>query len=165
MKLIKRSMKTKVGKGIVLLMVGLVFSFNLLSTSVASIDPYYITQLSDNENIDDDYPQIHNGMVTWMGFDGNDWEIFLYDGGLPIQLTNNNHDDANPQIHNGMVTWEGYDGNDREIFLYDGGQTIQLTDNDYYDINPQIHNGMVTWQGSEGYKWESVLYDGGLPIR
>ena len=83
--------------------------------------------LTDNIN-DDENPQIHNGQVVWVGLDGPDDEIFLYDGLSTIQLTNNSKVDDDPQIHNGQVTWRGrgIEGS-MEIFLYDGSSTIQLT--------------------------------------
>ena len=47
---------------------------------------------------DDEHPEISGRRVVWYGFDGNDSEIFLYDGKGTIQLTNNAQDDWNPQI-------------------------------------------------------------------
>jgi hypothetical protein len=41
--------------------------------------------------------------VVWQGFDGDDFEIYLYDidkgRSTPIKLTTNNYDDTNPEIH------------------------------------------------------------------
>jgi high-affinity Fe2+/Pb2+ permease len=34
-----------------------------------------------------------NGDVTWYGYDGNDYEIFLYSNGSVIQLTDNDYGD------------------------------------------------------------------------
>ena len=76
---------------------------------------YRVARLTDNQ-YGGSSPQIHNGQVTWQGSDGNDDEIFLYDGSSVLQLTNNQYHDADPQIHNGRVTWYGYDGNDLEIY-------------------------------------------------
>ena len=78
-----------------------------------------IIQLTDNA-LNDGNTQIDGGKVTWQEYDGNDYEIYLYDGRNTIQLTDNADYDANPQIDGGKVTWEGSDGNDLEIFLYDG---------------------------------------------
>ena len=33
------------------------------------------------------------GDVVWYGYDGNDYEIFLYSNGIVIQLTDNDYDD------------------------------------------------------------------------
>jgi hypothetical protein len=64
-------------------------------------------------------PQINSkGQVVWSGHDGNDYEIFIYDGAAITQITDNNFDDHYPQINdNGEVTWQGGDGIDTEIFL------------------------------------------------
>ena len=52
------------------------------------------------------------------GWDGSDYEIYLYDGTTATQLTDNSYDDYFPQINaNGYVVWEGWDGLDEEIFL------------------------------------------------
>ena len=76
-----------------------------------------------------------------MGYDGSDYEIFLYDGTSTTQLTDNDYDDDCPQINdNGYVVWRDDDGSDYEIFLYDGTSTTQLTNNDYDDYSPQINN-------------------------
>jgi hypothetical protein len=118
-------------------------------------------QLTYN-GLDDYQPKIHNGMVTWTQYDGNEYEVLFYDGTNTFQLTDNEVRDRarNPEIHNGMVTWWATDGNDYEIFLYDGTSTQQLTDNEGDDFFPKIHNGMVTWTANDGNDNEIFLYDG-----
>jgi hypothetical protein len=78
---------------------------------------YMIKQLTDNDVIDGS-PHINNlGQVVWSGFDGHDFEIFLYDGVQTIQITNNDDEDLHPVINdNGQVVWEA-DIGDIEIFL------------------------------------------------
>ena len=102
-----------------------------------------VFQLTDNQH-SDRKPQIHNGQVTWYRYDGDDYEIFLYNGSSVIQLTDNQYSEAYPQIHNGQVTWYRSDGIDFEVFLYNGVTVVQLTDNQYDDRDPQIHGGQVT---------------------
>jgi hypothetical protein len=96
---------------------------------------------------------------VWFGHDGNDWEIFLYNGLTVIQLTNNEYDDREPQIKaSGSVVWSGHDGNDWEIFIYNGSTPIQLTNNAYDDIQPQINAiGQVVWSGYDGTDMEIFL--------
>ena len=105
-----------------------------------------------NNNVSDRSSQISGKNIAWVGNDGNDDEIFLYDHdrGSAIQLTNNDTYDSNPQIEGNNVVWSSSDGNDREIYLYNGSQIIQLTDNDVDDDNPQISNGNVAWLSYEG---------------
>jgi hypothetical protein len=88
------------------------------------------TQLTNN-SYGDYWPKINdNGYVVWRGFDGSDYEIFLYDGTTTTQITNNSYDDKYTQINdNGYVVWAGSDGSDDEIFLYDGATTTQITNN------------------------------------
>ena len=101
-------------------------------------------------NYHDANPQIDGRLVVWEGFDGNDSEIFLYDGRSIIQLTNNSYQDARPQISRRNVVWMGFDGNDLEIFLYDGKQTILLTHNNIMDFFPEISGGDVVWECQVG---------------
>jgi hypothetical protein len=120
------------------------------------------TRITDNASTDTS-PQINaDGTVVWMGDDGSDSEIFLYDGSSTTQLTNNEYNDAAPQINgNGHVVWYGSDGSDTEVFLYDGSTTIQLTSNSYDEWGPQINNnGCVVWWGSNGSDYEIFLFDG-----
>jgi hypothetical protein len=96
------------------------------------------------------HPQINdNGYVVWQRFDGNDYEILLYDGATILQLTNNDYEDRYPKIsNNGYVVWEGFDGNDYEIFLYDGATVTNISNNTRDNFNPQINdNGHVVWEG------------------
>ena len=117
-----------------------------------------ILQLTDND-YDDESPQIHNGRVVWVGSDGNDDEIFYWDGSTVQQLTDNDYDDKYPHIHNDQVVWQGSDGDDDEIFYWDGLAVQQLTDNDYHDRYPQIHNDQVVWVGSAGKDNEIFYWD------
>ena len=76
------------------------------------------TTTISGENYNSDHPEINNqGQIVWEGFDGNDWEIFVYDGAIVHQLTDNCVDDFRPKIaDNGDVVWTRSDGNDYEIY-------------------------------------------------
>jgi len=75
-----------------------------------------------------------SGEFIWHGWDGNDWEIFLYSKGIVTQITDNDYTDDLPWINSkGRIVWQGYDGNDYEIFLYSKGTVTQITDSDYDD--------------------------------
>jgi hypothetical protein len=112
------------------------------------------------------------GDFVWQGFDGNDWEIFLYSKQLVdnvivrlvTQITDNQYDDLYPQINSkGQIVWQGFDGNDYEIFLYSKGLVTQITDNQYDDLYPQINSkGQIVWQGFDGNDWEIFLYSNGI---
>jgi len=82
-----------------------------------------------NNNYEDRRPRIHNGLITWSGWDGSDWEIFFWDGRSISQITDNSYDDYGPEIHNGQITWSGdKDRSNHEIFFWDGQSVIQFTD-------------------------------------
>lgn len=120
---------------------------------------YEIIQLTNND-YDDWIPQIDNGQVVWEGYDGQDFEIFLFNGNEIIQLTNNNYDDRRPQIDNGQVVWttSNYD-----VLLFNGTNTITLTD---YGFDPQIQNGQVVWEGLNADQHTKVFFfDGARTIQ
>lgn len=105
-----------------------------------------------------------NGEVVWMdsaAADGNDTEIFLYDGTTTTQLTHNNDDDLNPQINaSGEVVWArshelirtamGSLYSDK-IVLYDGMETTELATtygSSFQSRAPKIGaDGTVVWAG------------------
>ena len=97
-----------------------------------------------------------NGVV-WLGRDGNDDEIFLYDGTSVTQLTDNSVSDKQPQISGSNVVWAGGFGYNSEIFLYDGMSTTQLTDNSEADFSPLVSGSTVAWQ-----RWND---EGFAPVR
>lgn len=124
----------------------------------------FIKQLTDNGYADTN-PKINDyGYVVWSGSDGEDEEIYLYNGTSVVQLTDNIYDDLSPQINNsGYVVWAArtdttsYD----EIFLYDGVTTKQLTNNNYPDAGPMINDrGEVVWSGEEATDSEIFFYNG-----
>jgi len=121
---------------------------------------YSIHRLTDNGGS----PRINDaGHVVWTGSDGNDWEVFLYDGNAITQLTDNDYNDSSAMINsNGQIAWTGAIGNvDREIFFYDGANIIQLSDNNFDDSQPWINSsGRIIWTASDGNDIEVFLYDG-----
>jgi hypothetical protein len=119
-----------------------------------------INQLTDNDT-DDLYPQISGNNVVWHGFDGNDNEIYLFNGAEIIQLTNNLTDDRSARISGNNIVWRGFDGNDNEIYLYTNGSTIPLTDNNNIDdFSPNISGNNVSWLGNDSNDNEVFFYNG-----
>jgi outer membrane protein assembly factor BamB len=138
----------------------LLFSIIVIAShhSINATFGYVTFQLSDN-NGDDLYPQISEDQVAWRGWDGETYEIFLYDGTSVVQLTDNSFRAKLPQISEGQVTWLGSEGTSQGIFLYNGSVITQLT----YSVNDgdaRISNGMVTWRAHDGSDHEIFLYDG-----
>ena len=107
-------------------------------------------------------PQISGSNVTWMVYDGNDYDVFLYDGSSVTQISDSSYDDWYPQISGTNVVWLGYDGNgnDSEIFFFDGSTTSQLTNNSVREGWPQISESYVAWSQFDGNDYEVMLFDG-----
>jgi hypothetical protein len=64
------------------------------------------------------FPQIDGQYVVWQGYDGNDDEIFLWDGYKVTQLTDNAVGDTAPKIDGNHIVWQQSnpsDGNTQEI--------------------------------------------------
>ncbi len=58
-----------------------------------------ITKFTTNdESTGNISPIIYEDKMVWQAYDGNDDEIFYYDGTKTIQLTDNDYDDLYPQI-------------------------------------------------------------------
>ena len=72
--------------------ISLAFGFLLLAGVPVQAE-WVITQITDNSE-DDEEPQVSGTNVVWKGWDGNDWEIFLYDGSSVMQITDNSEDDG-----------------------------------------------------------------------
>ena len=123
-------------------------------------------RLLPSTSLSDRSPKIFNEHVTWIGFDGNDDEIFYtnLNDSVTIQLTDNDHADVDPRIFNGQITWHGGGGvpdNDYEIYLYSDGGVTQLTNNNADDINPRLGaTDQVVWQGFDGDDWEIFHFNG-----
>ncbi|MHC5083202.1 MAG: hypothetical protein ACYTET_04600 [Planctomycetota bacterium] len=72
-------------------------------------------QLTDND-ANDVNPAIEGSYVAWEGWDGNDWEIYAYNGDSVVQMTDNDVDDVNPNISAPLLFWDHFDGNDWEVY-------------------------------------------------
>lgn len=112
-------------------------------------------------------PKVHRRQVVWYGWDGSDYEIFLYDADrdATTQITSNLYDDVSPVLWDGQIAWEGYPAVESDIFLHRGGQTIKISDNIEDDVNPRIWSGQVVWQGFDGDDYEIYLFDGSRTIK
>lgn len=152
-----------------------VFTIAFLSLLAATFSFAQTVQVTNNTQ-NDVIPFLDDGLVTWRGFDGNDWEIFVYNSsiGVTTQITNNLFDDGigfcsqnpiwdcdKPRISNGRIVWAGFDGNDWEIFLYDvsSGTIAQITNNNVNDLNPRIDGNIVAYRGFDGNDDEVFSYN------
>lgn len=145
-------------------------SGSAVSTPVASLSAgagdVPIVQLTDDGGPrPDEWPDVSSGQVAWSGFDGHDYEIYLYDGQQIRPITSNDTDDVSPRLHSGRIVWEGYDGADREIYLFDGTRVLQITDNDVTDTGPRIHDGLIAWESWVGGAPDIYAYQDGAVLR
>lgn len=90
---------------------------------------------------------IDNGNVVWAGEDGNDTEIFLYDGSEIRQLTDNDYDDVSPKICDGQIVWYSMvDGGSQISFAYETGVVFT-----YYDGTDRIETKVITPFDDDGF--------------
>jgi cysteine-rich repeat protein len=100
--------------------------------------------------------EMDGARVVWVASDGNDDEIFLYDGSTLTPVTDNDFDDAEPQVAGAAVAWTGYPDapGEGEIYLLEGATTLRLTDDDLGDRGPSLSIGAagptVAWVKNEG---------------
>ena len=72
--------------------------------------------MTDND-LNDYEPDISDGWVVWYASDGQDGEIYLWDGESVQKLTDDTNNDQRPRTDGRYVAWQGQDGNDFEIFI------------------------------------------------
>ena len=103
-------------------------------------------------NLNDITPVMNdNGQIVWSGYDGSNWEIYLYSDGRtrPLTIGEQGQHNLYPWINNsGQVVWSGYEGQSLNIYLYDlnTGVTQEVTFDAYNDYYPMIDdNGRITW--------------------
>jgi hypothetical protein len=120
----------------------------------------------------DKHPQINaNGDVVWQrGVNDNCdplqqtyyYDIFLYDGNTPVNISKNVVNDEYPQINDaGVVVWES----GGHIYSYSEGVSEKISNNSGYSNSaPQIINqcGLVVWQGCNDLDCEIFLYKYGF---
>ena len=105
-----------------------------------------------------------------MGYDGYDYEIFIYSKGTITQLTHDYVDDMYPQVNSkGQIIWQGYDRNDDHyhingyLYPYPRGILTWITGQGLDDLYPQINSkGQIVWQGFDGNDREIFLYSNGI---
>ena len=113
----------------------------LASVAVALLVAIGVGLLNAVEPAEATFPG-QNGNIAYMGFDGNDFEIYTISptGGTPLQVTNNElHDETPSYSPDGKkIAYAGFDGNDSEIYTIDatGGTPFQVTNNATDDEAP-----------------------------
>jgi hypothetical protein len=119
-----------------------------------------ITRLTNNL-VEDANPQINdNGYIVWQQYDGEDWEILLFDGDSITQLTNNfGTTDIDPQIdNNNNVVWRRYysyyECSNNDIFFHNGIEEYKISLREGCKESPRISpSGTVVWQSHDCYRF------------
>jgi len=114
------------------------------------------SQLTSN-TVPDAAPQINaSGKLTWMEYNGGNWQVCYNLGSGPVQLTTSGAN-LSPQISDdGQIFWQGKNGSDYEIYRYNTGSgvTTQLTNNTVDDTSPAVKNGILVWSQWNGSYWQ-----------
>ena len=108
-------------------------------------------------------PRVYEKSVVWYGWDGEDYEIFLYDHEAKTieQITDNYFDDVSPEIWGATITWEGYPSAESDIYMWTrpDGNVRKITDNPEDDINSRIWKDIIVWQSFDADDFEIWLYE------
>jgi hypothetical protein len=151
----------------------------------SAADAINVVQVTDNDTLDGS-PAISGSNVVWVQCDdathwpcqNGDYEIYFWDGSIPIvpiNITDDDTDDMSPDISGSNVVWQSWDGNDSEIFFWDGSfpiVPIRITNNTRADGAPHISGSNVVWQQCdvgddarcESGDTEIQFWDGSFPI-
>ncbi|MBN1527346.1 MAG: hypothetical protein JW919_07180 [Candidatus Omnitrophica bacterium] len=112
---------------------------------------------------------LDDGQIIWNENDGNDDEIFLYDGSVTRQITNNDYEDwfydRTPCLDDGKFVWYGMGSGGAQGYYYDG-YSVHSFGLDYPFTNspmpPQMSDGAALWQcrnGGNPYDEQIYLID------
>lgn len=96
-------------------------------------------------------PKISGSNIVWAASDGQDTEIFFYNGTThtTTPLTANTVDDFSPKISGNNVVWQRGTGDTAEILRYDiaTGATQTLSSGGLFDdVNLNLDGSTIVWQ-------------------
>ncbi len=80
------------------------------------------TTIASNVAYDaDSRPSAHGDLIVYMGWDGNDWEIYAYriSTKTTTKITNNNFNDRYPRVRGNRIVWQHLDGPDTKTGDYE----------------------------------------------
>ena len=112
-------------------------------------------------------PDIHENELVFQGWDGDDYEIFLYhfDTDRIEQLTNNQFDDISPVVWNGHVAWVAHPTVTAEIFYMADGVIRKISEGTEDNAAPSIWEDKVVWQGYDDTDLEIYYFNGRRTIK
>ena len=108
-------------------------------------------------------PQAFGSLVTWYGWDGEDYEIYLYDHSdrSITQVTDNRFDDESPRIWGENIVWEGFATVEPDVYFWSRpeGRVRRISRNVEQDVNPRVWETYVVWQSFDGDDYEILFID------
>ncbi len=117
-------------------------------------------QITHND-YDDIQPSLYRHTLAWVGkHDGDNFDLFYWDGQNDYKLTDTDGDDLEPSLQNGAIAWTEYDGDDFEIYYWNGGANIKITDDEDDDRSPILRNGKIVWIKERGSCQDIYMWDG-----
>ncbi|PQP33281.1 hypothetical protein C6A36_00015 [Desulfobacteraceae bacterium SEEP-SAG10] len=130
-------------------------------------------------------PSLHNGQIAYAAWDGNDYEIFYWNGTEIIQITDNLTNDYEAQLWNGTISYTGYkdESAPSDIFYWDGTEIQNISDkagtcedshlreskivHSAYGLSGEYGTDIYIWDGSQdrclipviGYDYEPEIFE------
>lgn len=103
------------------------------NSGIGEIYAYNIATATQNRittnTVEEEDVQLSGNNILWAASDGNDYEIYLFNGATTQQLTNNSLDDYNPVLSGNRAAWFQWNNNQENLFFYNGSTTQQVTTN------------------------------------
>ena len=120
-----------------------------------------------SSSLDASSPSLFNGTIAWVSSDGEDQDIFYWNGSTTYKITNDPELDESPSLYNGTIAWtkrlkQPYDKSASEIYYWDGNEIQNLTNSARNEYTPSLYNGTIAWavyKHDSNYK-EIFYWDG-----
>jgi hypothetical protein len=111
---------------------------------------------------------LSDGLVAYTKYDGQDYELYRFNGGVTTRVTNNAQNEDNLLAEGNTIVWQAYDPNEKtedgqgtgEIYRNDGTLTTRITTNSVGEHDVQLSKGNILWAASDGDDYEIYLNDG-----
>jgi beta propeller repeat protein len=94
---------------------------------------------------EDGAPAISESRIAWPQWDGDDFEILLFDGSSAAPLTDNSANDTAPSIAGNLVVWEEWGAGNWRVMLSTGGAPVQLSAAGVDAWDPHTDGEGVVW--------------------
>ena len=103
-----------------------------------------VVNLTQGGALEPSPPELHGGTVVWSAHDGNDREVFYFDGRGVVQLTSNAEPDLHPAVHDGDVVWTRVTDEGTIVWLFTGKNIMPLPGSEGGDF-ARIWGDRIAW--------------------